>query len=66
MSIKISTTYSEDAETLAWIDKVRTDVGWHRGRPVSRADVIRWLTRRAKAEIGPLTDLQVESISSQI
>lgn len=45
---KISTTYAEDSATLEWIDRTAAKISAYRGgAAVSRADVIRWLTRAA-------------------
>lgn len=35
---------------LAWIDAIAARISEHRGARVSRADVIRWLTRRGRAQ----------------
>lgn len=63
---KQSVTYLEDADIFRWIEDVRSAVSWHRGREVKRSDVLRWLTRRGRAECDALSDLTIESISSQI
>ena len=63
---KQSVTYLEDSDVLAWIEQIRSGVSWHRGRTVQRSEVLRWLTRRAKAECPALSGLAIESISSQI
>lgn len=44
---------------LAWIDNVAEQVSEYKGRPISRADVIRWMTRRARRDLPPydVTDL---------
>lgn len=47
---KISTTYAEDPDNLTWLDGVAQVVSEHRGSEVSRADVIRWAVRRARAD----------------
>lgn len=61
----IKITYQEDPDVLAWIDRIARDVGEHRGRPgaISRADVVRWLTRRARQQVGHLS---VAVVSSQV
>lgn len=64
MSTKISTTYSEDAETLAWIDRTRREVSAHKGREVSRSDVIRWLTRAGSATARE--ELSIVEIAAQV
>lgn len=61
---KISTTYAEDSATLGWIDTIAARVSVHRGgAQVSRADVIRWLTRNGRDRYG---NLSIGTISAQV
>lgn len=69
----IKITYQEDPAMLEWIDRIARGVSAHRGRPgaVSRADVIRWLTRTARASAPSgawveLENMSIEQVASQI
>lgn len=57
-------TYQEEPTVLDWIDAIAGNVSDHRGGArVSRADVIRWLTRNGKERYG---NLSVGTMSAQI
>lgn len=61
----VKTTYQEDPATLAWIDRTVEAVSRHRGgAAVSRADVIRWLTRAASEAADE--NLTIIEIASQV
>lgn len=51
---------------LAWIDGIAARVSAYRGgAKVSRADVIRWLTRRGLRDVRSST-LDIEQIAAQV
>lgn len=61
---KIGITYAEDSATLEWIDRTAAKVSTYRGGAnVSRADVIRAMTRLAAVRMG---DLSVRDLAGQI
>ena len=56
-------TYQEDPDTLSWIDTLANRLGAHKGREVSRAEVVRWLTRNGRDRYG---NLSISTISAQV